>query len=64
MKRFLQIRHLTFIGTNKPAASVSFGSGFNLIYGASDTGKSFIVESLDFMLGGRRELRDIPERVG
>ena len=35
-----------------------------MIYGASDTGKSFIVEAIDFMLGGRTPLRDIPERVG
>ncbi|WP_230463689.1 hypothetical protein [Burkholderia ubonensis] len=36
----------------------------NVIYGASNSGKSFIVETLDFMLGGRPPLRDIPERVG
>ena len=43
---------------------VSFGPGLNVIYGASETGKSFIVEAIDFMLGGRPPLRDIPERIG
>lgn len=28
------------------------------------TGKSFILEALDFMLGAGADLRDIPERVG
>ncbi|MCP9749983.1 hypothetical protein [Ferruginibacter sp. HRS2-29] len=36
----------------------------NVVYGASDTGKSFVVEALDFMLGGNTQLRDIPERIG
>jgi hypothetical protein len=35
-----------------------------VIYGSSDTGKSFVVEAIDFMLGGKPPLRDIPERVG
>jgi hypothetical protein len=43
---------------------VSFGHGLNVIYGASETGKSFILEVLDFMLGASGDLRDIPERVG
>lgn len=60
----LRIRHLVFLGPDREPASVTFGPGLNLIYGASDTGKSFIVEAIDFMLGGRPPLRDIPERVG
>lgn len=43
---------------------MTFGTGLNVIYGASNTGKSFIVEAIDFMLGGKPPLRDIPERVG
>jgi hypothetical protein len=46
------------------ASSVTFGPGLNVIYGASETGKSFILEALDFMLGAGADLRDIPERVG
>ena len=59
-----RIRHLSFHGPGRPPASVNFGPGLNVLYGASDTGKSFVVDSIDFMLGGRPPLRDIPERVG
>jgi peptidoglycan hydrolase CwlO-like protein len=60
----LRIRHLTFSGPNRKPAFVSFEAGLNVIYGASNTGKSFIVDAIDFMLGGKGPLRDIPERVG
>lgn len=60
----LQIRHLSFLGPNRPAATVRFEPGFNVVYGASDTGKSFILDSIDYMLGGRGPLRDFPEREG
>jgi hypothetical protein len=60
----LRLRHLAFLGPHREAAMVSFGPGLNVIYGASETGKSFIVEAIDFMLGGRPPLRDIPERIG
>ncbi len=60
----LRIRHLAFCGPNREPALVSFEAGLNVIYGASNTGKSFIVDAIDFMLGGKGPLRDIPERVG
>ncbi|HEX2552743.1 MAG TPA: AAA family ATPase [Microvirga sp.] len=60
----LRIRHLAFHGPNRDPAAVEFGAGLNLLYGASDTGKSFVVEAIDFMLGGKTALRDIPERIG
>lgn len=60
----LRLRHLSFHGPQREPAIVSFGSGLNVIYGASNTGKSFVVDSIDFMLGGKGPLRDIPERVG
>lgn len=60
----MQLRHLTFTGPQKSVASVTFGPGLNVLYGASDTGKSFIVEVVDFMLGGKPPLREFPERVG
>lgn len=60
----LKLRQLTYSGPNVPEASVAFGDGLNVVWGASDTGKSFILDTIDFMLGGRGPLRDIPERVG
>lgn len=58
------LRHLVFLGPQREPAAVHFGPGLNIVYGASDTGKSFLVEAVDFMLGGKPPLRDIPERVG
>jgi DNA repair ATPase RecN len=58
------IRALTFHGPGRTPAGVTFGAGLNVVFGASNTGKSFIVDAIDFMLGGRGPLRDIPERVG
>lgn len=60
----LRLRHLGFHGAGRVPATVEFGAGLNVIYGASETGKSFIVEAIDFMLGGKPPLRDIPQRVG
>lgn len=59
-----RIRHLSFHGSNREPAAIEFGPGLNVLYGASDTGKSFVVDAIDFMLGGKPPLRDIPERVG
>jgi hypothetical protein len=60
----ISLRHITFTGPSKEAANLDFDQGLNIIYGASDTGKSFVLEAIDFMLGGNTALRDIPERVG
>ena len=61
MTRYLRLNRIAFIGPGKDA-TLSFSSGLNVICGASDTGKSFLAESVDFMLGGSH-LRDIPERT-
>ena len=55
--------HLTFVGANVPPATIEFGERLTLVRGPSDTGKSFIVDAIDFMLGGQ-DLKDIPEREG
>ncbi len=62
----LQLRGISFSSPYKDPAWLKFQSGLNVICGASDTGKSFIVEAIDFLLGAsaRPPLRDIPERVG
>ena len=59
----LQLGGVAFLGPGRESASIVFGPGVNVICGASETGKSFIVEVIDFMLGGRGPLRDIPERA-
>jgi len=60
----LRLRYLGFFGPHKKPASVTFGPGLNVLYGASDTGKSFIAETIDFMLGGKPPLSEVTERVG
>ena len=58
------IKQLVFTGPNVEPTGLAFQSGLNLIYGASNTGKSFALESLDFMLGGSKKLANIKERKG
>lgn len=57
----LTLLHLTFLGTDVPPATVEFGPAVTLVRGPSDTGKSFIVDAIDFMLGAS-SLKEIPER--
>ena len=59
----LKLVHLTFIGADVEPARVEFGPALTLIRGPSDTGKSFIVDAIDFMLGANA-LKEIPERAG
>lgn len=58
----LQLRCVQFSG---PADErhVDFFDGVNVICGASDTGKSYLAETIDYMLGGS-ELRKIDELEG
>jgi uncharacterized protein YlxW (UPF0749 family) len=60
----IQFRSLAFHGPSRDASFVQFGPGLNVIWGTSEAGKSFILDTVDFMLGGKGPLRDIPERVG
>lgn len=55
---------LTFTGSDQPPVGVSFKDGLNVLFGASNTGKTFTVKSIDFMLGGKGPLPDIGERIG
>jgi ABC-type transporter Mla subunit MlaD len=60
----LALTHLTFVGAAVESASVEFGPAATVIRGPSDTGKSFVVGAIDYMLGGSTTPSDIPERVG
>lgn len=54
-----QIRRLTLVGRGVPNAEVKFSEGLNVVSGPSDTGKTFIVQCIDYMLGGK----DVPESI-
>ena len=60
----ISLTHLTFVGVTVEPATVDFGPAATIIRGPSDTGKSYIVGAIDYMLGGSTRPKDIPERNG
>lgn len=52
----LRLRHLAFTGPNIEPAKLEFFDGLNIVYGASNTGKSFASETVLFMLGAVSKL--------
>ncbi|MBA2951886.1 hypothetical protein [Streptomyces himalayensis] len=52
-----------FLGVGQLPATVEFSPGLTVIYGASETGKSYIEKSVDYTLGAS-ELKPIPEDEG
>lgn len=59
----MRLIHLTAVGTNVPAATLEFAPHLTVIYGASEAGKSYVGEAIDFMFGAA-QLRNIPEAAG
>jgi hypothetical protein len=57
-------KELRLTGENKKDAFVQFKLGLNVISGPSNTGKTFIFDCLDFMLGSSDKLKGIPEIKG
>ena len=51
MQGRLKLTKLILAGENKKDAIINFKGGLNVIAGASDTGKSFAFECIDFALG-------------
>ena len=58
------IKKLQLEGSGKEIVSVEFKRGLNVIYGPSDTGKTFIYQSIDYMLGSSKIPKNIPEADG
>jgi hypothetical protein len=61
--RFLLLR-LTITGPGKKPVALFFEERINVVWGASNSGKSYIVKALDFMSGGKTTLPDIKEAQG
>lgn len=57
------ITRLTLTGIGVPKAEVHFKTGLNVVSGPSDTGKTFIVQCIDFMFGASKPPKSIPEAV-
>jgi hypothetical protein len=64
MKFGFAIRRLELVGLGKVPAEITFSRGLNIIAGPSDTGKSFIVQCLDYALGSGDPPKNIPEADG
>jgi hypothetical protein len=60
----LILRHIALIGADKPAATLKFEAGVNVVYGASNTGKSFTLAALKFLLGSSTPLPVIEQMDG
>ncbi|GAB2855702.1 ATP-binding protein [Pseudoduganella ginsengisoli] len=57
----IRLRHLAFSGPNIKPAELWFDEGLNIIYGASNTGKSFTSKAILFMLGVSKNLPETEE---
>lgn len=62
----LRLAELRVIGKDRPDASLLFRDGLNVISGPSNTGKSYVLQCIDFMLGGKVQpkTQDIKEGKG
>ena len=61
MPKGITIRHLAFTGPSVASAELSFDEGLNIIYGASNTGKSFATKAIAYMLGAASRLQRIEQ---
>ncbi len=55
---------LSLTGQGLKEATISFSEGLNVICGPSDTGKTFIVQCIDFIFGAKTPPKTIPEAKG
>lgn len=60
----MQIRELRLTGNSKKNASIHFVPGGNVIAGVSDSGKSYILRCIDFVLGAEEMTKKIDEAIG
>lgn len=58
------LRRLELRGKSREPAILEFRPGLNVVSGASDTGKSYVVQCLDFMFGGGSPPETVPESQG
>ena len=57
------LKQLIYTATDRAPAGLVFDEDAEFIFGASNTGKSFVLKSLNFMLGGDpKDLPNISER--
>ncbi|TBR28678.1 MAG: hypothetical protein EPO10_11785, partial [Reyranella sp.] len=59
----IRLQYLAFTGPDIETAELKFNEGLNIIYGASNTGKSFALKAILFMLGVSKTLPETEEIV-
>lgn len=59
----IRLRQLAFTGPDVETAELKFDDGLNIIYGASNTGKSFTSKAVLYMLGVSKTLPETDEIV-
>jgi uncharacterized Zn finger protein (UPF0148 family) len=64
MTRGFYLRKLQLQGAEVQEAEIDFFPGLNVITGPSDTGKSYIFQCIDYMLGGSTPPKSIDESSG
>ena len=52
----IRLRHIAFTGPSISPSTLKFVDGLNIVYGASNTGKSFAAEAVLFALGASTKL--------
>jgi len=55
------IKELELSGSTVETKTIQFEIGLNVIFGSSDTGKTFIYQCINYMLGGSTPPKSIPE---
>ena len=53
------IEKIIVTGSGKMDSIIELSNGVNIIYGPSNTGKTYIVKCIDYMFGSKREPIDI-----
>ena len=64
IKTGFQFRSLRVSGKDKETAELLFGPGLNVISGASSTGKSYVLQCIDYACGAGTQPKGIDESVG
>ena len=60
----MRIDRLAFYGPERKSVAVDYGRGLTIVWGASNHGKSFSAQAIDFVLGAKGSLEVPPEGRG
>lgn len=59
MNNGIYFTKIASLGQNKTTAFIDFYNGVNVVSGASETGKSYLIDCIDFVLGSQDQPRDV-----